>query len=108
MSASGNGCAATCQLLAVAVLQHVIFWQWLCCNMSELKVSLYSNSSQFQSESCPSSSLQLYPQRMSLESVRDKLTVSLSVSTFGSRGIREVFYRMPFVSVLKYFLSPNE
>jgi hypothetical protein len=23
-----------CQLLAVAVLQHISFWQWLCCNMS--------------------------------------------------------------------------
>ena len=36
------------------------------------------------------------------------LWVCLSVSTCGSREITKVFYQMSFVSVLKYFLSPNE
>ena len=103
-SSSGSSCAATCHLLAVPVLQHIIFWQFLCCNMSAVW-----KCRSVQKQSIPEWILsEQFSAVVFAKNVTDKLTVILSVSTCGSRGIRKVFYRLSFVSVLKYFLSPNE
>ena len=98
-----------CQLLAVAVLHKC---QLLAVAVLH-KCQLFVSVAVFENLILSSSSLQWYSQRKSLMSVRDELTVvclsvGLSVSTCGSRRIRKVFFRMSFVSALKYFLTPNE